>query len=85
MYNGLSQVYCMEPEVIIISIQRADSDFIWPFLLPYMGVIPNPNVAFIFQISCILVIIFPIFMIYFIKGSRLVLSPTPAIVGTGHQ
>ena len=39
------------------------SDFIWPFLQPYMGVIPNPKMAFIFPISCILVIIFPIFMI----------------------
>ena len=43
------------------------SDFIWPFLPPYMGVIPNPKMAFIFPISCILVLIFPIFMIYFPK------------------
>ena len=41
------------------------SDFIWPFLPPYMEVIPNPKVAFIFPISCILVLIFLIFMIYF--------------------
>ena len=32
-----------------------------------MGVIPNPKKAFIFPISCILVLIFPIFMIYFPK------------------
>ena len=38
------------------------SDFIWPFLLPYMGVIPNPKMAFIFPISYILALIFPIFM-----------------------
>ena len=36
------------------------SDFIWPFLRPYMGVIPNPQMAFIFPISCILALIFPI-------------------------
>ena len=30
-----------------------------------MGVIPNPKMAFIFPISCILVLIFPNFMIYF--------------------
>ena len=43
------------------------SDFIWPFLPPYMGIIPNQKMAFIFQISCTLVFIFPIFMIYFHK------------------
>ena len=43
------------------------SDFIWPFLPPYMGVIPNPKMAFIFSISCILVLIFPIFMLYLPK------------------
>ena len=43
------------------------SDFIWPFLPPYMGVIPNLKMAFIFPISCILVLIFPMFMIYFPK------------------
>ena len=43
------------------------SDFIWPFLPPYMGVIPNPKMAFIVPISCILVLIFPFFMIYFPK------------------
>ena len=42
-----------------------NSDFIWPFLMPYMGVIPNPKMAFNFQISCILVLIFLFFMIYF--------------------
>ena len=38
-----------------------------------MGVIPNPKMAFLFPISCILVLIFPIFMTYFpkceVKGS----------------
>ena len=43
------------------------SDFTWPFLTPYMGVIPNPKMVFIFPISCILVLIFPFFMIYFPK------------------
>ena len=32
-----------------------------------MGVIPNTKMAFIFPISCILVLIFPIFMINFPK------------------
>ena len=32
-----------------------------------MGVIPNPKIAFIFPISCILALIFPIFMKYFPK------------------
>ena len=35
------------------------SDFIWIFLPPYKGVIPNPKMVFIFLILCILVIIFP--------------------------
>ena len=43
------------------------SDFIWPFLRPYMGVIPNPKMAFIFPISCILALIFPISIKYFPK------------------
>ena len=38
------------------------SDFVWPSVPPYMGVIPNPKMAFIFPISCILVLIFPIFI-----------------------
>ena len=45
------------------------SDFIWPFLPLYMGVILNPKTAFIFSISCILALIFPIFMKYFPKCS----------------
>ena len=32
-----------------------------------MGVIPNPKMAFIFQISCILALIFPILIKYFPK------------------
>ena len=43
------------------------SDFIWPFLRLYMGVIPNPKTAFIFPISCILALIFPILIKYFPK------------------
>ena len=50
---------------IVLSV----SDFIWPFLPPFMGVIPNPKMAFIFPISCILALIFPIFMKYFPKCS----------------
>ena len=44
-----------------------NSDFIWPFLTPYMGVIPNPKMVFIFPIICILVLVFPFVMIYFPK------------------
>ena len=43
------------------------SDFIWQFLRPYMGVIPNPKKAFIFPISSILALIFPILIKYFPK------------------
>ena len=43
------------------------SDFIWPFFLPYMGVIPNQKMAFIFPNSCIFALIFPLFMEYFPK------------------
>ena len=43
----------------------AISDFIWLFLGPYMGVIPNPKMAFIFPISCILALIFPILITIF--------------------
>ena len=45
----------------------SDSDLIWPFLRPYMGVIPNPKKAFIFPISCSLALIFPILIKYFSK------------------
>ena len=45
------------------------SDFIWPFLPPYMGVISNKKMAFIFSSSCILALIFPISMNYFPNGS----------------
>ena len=43
------------------------SDFIWQFLPPYMGVIPNPKMAFIFPISCIFALVFPLFIKYFPK------------------
>ena len=46
---------------------KVNSDFIWQFLLPYMGVIPNPKMVFIFPISCIFALIFPLFMKYFPK------------------
>ena len=46
------------------------SDFIWPFLRPYMGVIPNPKMVFIFPISCILALIFPIVIKYFPKCEK---------------
>ena len=43
--------------LIPVKAYRQSSDFIWPFLRPYMGVIPNPKMAFIFPISCILALI----------------------------
>ena len=54
------------PNLDLVSI-NGYSDFIWPFLRPYMGVIPNPKMAFIFPISCILALIFPILIKYFPK------------------
>ena len=62
-YLVLDTVRC-----IFITVTLTFSDFIWPFLPPYMGVIPNPKMTFIFPILCILVLIFPIFMIYFPKS-----------------
>ena len=50
-----------------VAVMFLISDFIWPFLRPYMGVIPNPKMAFIFPISCILALIFPILIKYFPK------------------
>ena len=35
-----------------------------------MGVIPNPKMAFVFPISCILALIFPILIKYFPKCER---------------
>ena len=60
-------------------LSNTTSDFIWPFLTPYRGVIPNPKKAFIFPISCILVLIFPIFMIYFPKCEGKGSFPKPQI------
>ena len=53
------------PDFATHPVPLLPSDFIWPFLAPSMGVIPNPKMAFIFPISYILVLIFPISMIYF--------------------
>ena len=62
-------VYCQSSSLLVSSIEcvKHISDFIWPFLGPYMGVIPNPKMAFIFPISCILALIFPILIKYFPK------------------
>ena len=46
------------------------SDFIWPILRPFMGVIPNLKIAFIFPISCIFRTYFPNFIKYFPKCER---------------
>ena len=50
------------------------SDFIWPFLRPYMGDIPNSKMAFIFQISGILALTFPILLKYFQNVKEKVVS-----------
>ena len=55
------------PCLIFCSMHCIVSDFIEPFLRPYMGVIPNPKMAFIFPISCNLALIFPILIKYFPK------------------
>ena len=56
---------CDYYEVIIIRLLFETSDFIWPFLRLYIGVILNSKMAFIFPISCILALIFPILIKYF--------------------
>ena len=58
---------CMYPLKMNHQNFTLDSDFNWPFLRPYMGVIPNPKMAFIFPISCILALIFPILIKCFPK------------------
>ena len=45
----------------------AFSEFIWQFLRPYTGTIPNPKKAYIFPILCILGIIFPKSLKFFSK------------------
>ena len=37
-------------------ITNVFSNFTWPFLRPYMGVIPNPKIAFFSPISLILIL-----------------------------
>ena len=68
--DNVLQLELLRTEQIFLLPEREislSSDFIWPFLRPYMGVIPNPKMAFIFPISCILALIFPILMKYFPK------------------
>ena len=47
--------------------QPRTNDFIGAFLRPYMGVVPNQNMAYIFPISGILALIFPILIRYVSK------------------
>ena len=53
------------------------SDFIWLFLGPYMGVIPNPKMAFIIPILCISALIFPILKNSFLNVKKKVASLNP--------
>ena len=61
------------------------SDFIWPFLRPYMGVILNPKMVFIFPMTCILALIFPIVIKYFPKceGKGSFLKSQIKLLGVG--
>ena len=72
IYASMGLLYMVlntrKPDFVACKQQRhRPSGFIWPFLPPSMGVIPNPKMVFIFPILCILVLIFSIFMIYFPK------------------
>ena len=53
------------------------SDFIWPFLPPYNGVIPNSKMACIFPIFCILGIFFRYLCKIFPNGKEKVASQNP--------
>ena len=59
------------------SMMILSSGLILPSLPPYMGVIPNPKVAFIFPISCILEHIFPILWYIFPNVKEKVTSKNP--------
>ena len=50
-----------------------------------MGVIPNPKMAFIFPISCILALIFPILIRYFPKCVGKGSFPKSQIKSLGHN
>ena len=63
----MSLAFSETPKTGFLTSRPIISDFIWPFLRPYMGVIPNPKMAFIFPIPCILALIFPILIKYFPK------------------
>ena len=63
-----------------LTLESITSDFNWPFLPPYMGVIPNPKMTFIFPISCILALIFQIFIIKIPKCSGKGSSPKSQII-----
>ena len=63
------------------------SDFIWPFLWPYMGVIPNSKMAFIFPISYFLALVFPILIKYFpeCEGKGSLKSEIKSLIGLDMQ
>ena len=63
----VNPIFGVPPREMGIYSHSGPSDFIGLFLRPYMGVIPNPKMAFIFPISCILALIFPILIKYFPK------------------
>ena len=78
MYPALIFVKKINGFIGVNVVTLVISDFIWPFLTPYMGVIPNPKMVLIFPISCILVLIFLLFIIYFPKcAGRGIASQNP--------
>ena len=41
----MEQLFPEESMADVFYLPNTHSDFIWPFLQPYMGVIPNPKMA----------------------------------------
>ena len=64
-FLAMSAGYSMILDLKSLESSLELSNFIWPFLRPYMGVIPNPKMVFIFPISCIFALVFPIVIKYF--------------------
>ena len=62
----INQEYLSQDQTVYIQIESDVRDFIWPFVTPYMRVIPNPTIAF-FPNFMYFSSYFPIFIIYFPK------------------
>ena len=66
MSNGILNFVQLNMKHLLYTV----SDFNWPFLGPYMGVIPNPKIAFIFPIFMYFSTYFPNFNKIFSKKWR---------------